>query len=76
LVLDVRRAHMEAWGLWLMELVPRMLADLLDIDSFIWIGVENFGYHIFCFLGEKVRKIIFGVKNLLVQIGSFLVFIW
>lgn len=38
---------MEAGGLWLVDLVPGVLSDLIDIDSFVWVCVENFGDHIF-----------------------------
>jgi hypothetical protein len=40
--LDVRRADVEAGGLRLVDLVPGVLADLLDVDPFVGVRIEDF----------------------------------
>ena len=57
--LNVWRANVEAWGLWLVDLIPWMLADLINVDSFVGVCVEYLCNHIFCLFRKKIRKIVF-----------------
>lgn len=44
-----RRRDMEAGSLWLAEVVPGMLPDLVDRDSLIGVGHEDLIDHVSCF---------------------------
>ena len=36
----------EALGLWLVQLVPRVLPDLIHVNSLVWVSYEDLGYEI------------------------------
>jgi hypothetical protein len=63
----------ETVSFWLVDLVPWVLANLIDLNSMVWIRVEDLTNHIFCLLREKIRKIILSIEDFLVEIGCFLV---
>jgi L-asparagine transporter-like permease len=48
--LDVWWANMETWSLWLVDLVPGMHSNLLDVDSFGGVRIENLCDHVFSLL--------------------------
>ena len=66
--LDIGRANVETVRFWLVNLVPWVLANLLNVDSLIGVGVKDLRDHIFGFLGQKVMEVVFGIKNFLVQV--------
>ena len=74
--LDCRRAYVETLSFRLVHLIPRMLSDLLDIDSVSWFSDENLAYHRPGFFREEIREIIVCIKNFLIKVWSFLIFIW
>jgi len=50
------------------QLVPRVLTDLLNVDSVVGVSHKDLCDHVLRFFRKELRQVVLGVQDLLVQV--------